>query len=815
VGQAARKSLIDYVTSKYLADAAAVKSLTPSTWIELTWNILKDASADTKTAWAAKIRAAYIDDAAVLGQLPLSEVRSLSRVMGTLADPQPSAVVAKWVQATTSWQTLKTSDLVPLVNDLATLGDAGQAARGQVTGFLSTRYLADANGVRSVGANTWGALASALGKTLAADTKSSWIAKLRGAYVDDTAALGALNLGEIQDVARALRELGDAQADVVVAAWFEKTNSWQSLKTADLASLAKSLTASGTAGQAARAKLGDYMIENRLAQPTPGLLKDLLSLSDLSTNLKASPDARKQWIARVWAQYGGDAVLGLKLDELEAVCEFLGRMGDGHGPYLAAHFIEKSGVWQTWDNPNDLLRLLRLVRGDGAKLQAVRLLVAEHLGTKYLQDQGKMRALGAGGIQGFVELLKGDLSSEKRKTWAPLIHAAFAADSSAAQSMKLADLRNLIRALEPLDAKDAAALALSRIADPLARANLAPEDLVDLARSAAKGNPVAIAPSLGDIENVLVAADNKAPLPLATVGPVREFYVYAAKKDKAGEWLMRAYSARLGTDTARKSADLAMLWWFAEQFELTGLVGKGKGYPAYAAALAQQVHGGGGPAEGGIPTYALPLGTPETRGVIQDELLDADGNPRLVVAKLLTWAYFNAGELKSWHDQIETKIGGSQGDTKALWLAVQGYVESLAPKPLNPAVRIPRLTTALSAVTTEQCKLVILNEFAEASRAQRQFTQTIDLLESVKSQFGADSARAVEGLQAGLRREEADRQAAAERVQAAAKVAQIDSQLKHHRERLAAAQAAGDSATVVNLQTAIDACEKQLMDVSK
>ena len=230
---------------------------------------------------------------------------------------------------------------------------------------------------------------------------------------------------------------------------------------------------------------------------------------------------------------------------------------------------------------------------------------------------------------------------------------------------------------------------------------------------------------------------------------------------------MRGYTALVGSEEARSTVTLGQLRDLAIFLDHHLLVGPGQGYPAFAAALARLARRGG-LASGAHVVLAFPLGTPEARRILAAELLDGQGDPRLGVAKVLSWAYRNAGELTAWRDSLDQNIAASQGDTKALWLAAKGYAVTLLPERPNLLRRKRWLNRALAAAGTEQGRLVVLGEFAEHYRRLGRPDVGAEMLESLQHQFSGEALAAVEDLHQQLEREAERRRARAVRERIAA-----------------------------------------------
>ena len=445
-----------------------------------------------------------------------------------------------------------------------------------------------------------------------------------------------------------------------------------------------------------------------------------------------------------------------------------------------------------------------------ARRSAPRLTIADHAAATYLADAKKAQELGPRAWLEFAALLKGDLAPEARTQWAGGIRAAFGATQEQLFAMKPADVRPLLECLGDLDAKTAGQLALTFISDDQKRPTLSPEDLADLARVAAEGDAAAVAPLMDNIEQAWLAADRKAPMSLDQMHRIWQCLRQTGNPAKINDWLMRAYGTRFGTEDKWKGVDPGTLWWFAEHMGESAMGGKGQGYPAFAAATARRIREGASFWPYQLPLMSSLLGTPESRQLLQDELIDDQGNPRLAAAKILAWAYRGAGQLKDWRKLVDDKIAAGQGDSKALWLAVKAYSDTLVTQPPNPLARKPGLDQALAAAASDPVKMAVLGELVELYKEAKREAAAVDLLDSVKSQVGGDTAKAIEGLQAQLRRDDAEHKAADARVQASRTVLQKEAQLQMLKKSLKQAQTAGDTGAADKLQAAVSNLEKDL-----
>lgn len=192
---------------------------------------------------------------------------------------------------------------------------------------------------------------------------------------------------------------------------------------------------------------------------------------------------------------------------------------------------------------------------------------------------------------------------------------------------------------------------------------------------------------------------------------------------------------------------------------MAGLTGNGRGHFLYALALVNL-------ACSETLVYrdpailAEPLGTEETREVLENALANAQDLPHLALAKVLAAAYRRAGELLPWRLSLEERIEASEGDSRALWLAVKGYTETLVTEPPSPLRRYPWLKEALEAVESEAVRLAVAEEVVGFYRDLGRPGVAAEFLEGLQPQLGQEAAAKIERLRTELLEEETARRAA-------------------------------------------------------
>jgi len=241
-----------------LAEAKATRAITISQWRELAVRLARDLPSKARAAWAAKLRAAYVPDPQALGALKLDDVQRLADVLNRLGDKQAYGTVAAWVEKTNEWPSFPPQALASLARSLARSGESGQAARLRVSEHVAAKYLADAAITKSVSVARWREFATSFAEDLSAETRATWVARLRSAYLPSAGSLAALKLDEVQRLSEALESLGDKQALAVVFAWVEQSTDWPSFTPRALLALVKRLSRHGKAGQAARLRVAAH-----------------------------------------------------------------------------------------------------------------------------------------------------------------------------------------------------------------------------------------------------------------------------------------------------------------------------------------------------------------------------------------------------------------------------------------------------------------------------------------------------------------------------------------------------------------------------
>ncbi len=312
------------------------------------------------------------------------------------------------------------------------------------------------------------------------------------------------------------------------------------------------------------------------------------------------------------------------------------------------------------------------------------------------------------------------------------------------------DVDALVGCLAHLDEAQAAEVAVHWLANQASSARDEPLALANIAMRAAKVEPETVAPMMDGLEQMWLESGAAEAGDLDAVEAIGQTYRSVGNSEKANQWVMRAYGAVIGSEESRATVEIDQLTRLAVLMREQGLTDVGTGYTAFAAALGVKARDG--TLEGRwfrMRNLAAPLGTVETRQILEEELLDAQGNPRQGVAQVLSWTYHHLGEIEAWKDMLDQKAAQTSGDAKALWLLARSYAQSTVLVEPNPLIGEKWLSQALAASATDTVRLLALDELARGYMMIQKHETAIGLLESVAGQIDTDEGRErFEALQA-------------------------------------------------------------------
>ena len=811
-GKTARLLLAKHVADKYLADATSTRSVTAGDWMKLIDSLRKDLAAETRAEWSGKLRSAFVDDAAVLGTLELWDAKVLAAALDGLGDKQAFGVVPVWMTATTAWQSLKPTEVASLAWSLARSGDAGKAARQRLAEHITTKYLADAASTKSISSKDWRKITAwGLGVELTEEGRKTWAEKILSAYTGAGGSVAGLQVTEVGDLVEAAIRLGAVDQGTSLVQQRLASVAW---KPDELVSLAGVLSGLGDSGKSARSQLAMQLADKYLASPGAVRAVTCRQWSSLVVGLRRdlSGAMRVLWASKLREAFDANTLATLKFDEAWDLGGALSGLGSSSAYDVLLPGLAKSTEWLSLDPPR-LADLAGRLADLGDRAEQPQSILARHVVATFLSSREKIKSINLGSWKGLARV-SNRLPDEARQAWAKGLKDAFVPDDNALLQMPAGDVKALAGALAPLDEKLADDLTYTWYTGRETGGGLKwGKDLIAAAQMAVSGGRRTQAERdaiVTSLEKALAAAPTKPEEQFDLAGQMLRLWSLAGgNSGKMKEWGTKAYESVLGTEEARNGVSMERLGQLAVLLNDYKLSGKGKAFPGFVQALARHARQGTLKWGRGVAIASF-LTAPESRQALQDELLDAQGSPRLPVAKVLTWAYRGAGELGQWRAFLQTSISSSNGDTKALWLAADAYAAALVPNPPDPLRRRRGLNGALAAAVSDPVRLIVLREFVDFYRAIGRPGQAAEMFESVKHQLGEAAAKALEQMQVELRLQEEDRQAQAARTQAAVEITQKESQLRYYRARLERARAAGDAGEAARLQAAIQQLERDL-----
>ena len=789
----ARGAIAGHIQAKYLASASAAQSVSVQQWDGFVRLLQKELSAGSRALWSAKLREAFAQT-----NLSLSEFYSYRHALEALGYPDGTGLLAAWVSGGTQWKSHKPSQLVGVARELATLGDSGKQALGMLAEHVTSKYLLSAATTRSVSLGNWAGFAQALKSELSAETVGLWADRVQGAYLNNELSPRAFGFLEA-----AVTSLDKDRGAALPAMLVKDTTAWKSWPLRALVPSLISRLKADAASSEARALIVKHIGTTIVPSPAAVRKVDCKTWSVAVSHLAPamSPETRVTWIKGLRAGFAGAT---LDSASIRSLAHALKALGDTDTAAFVTTLTQQSSQWESL--PTQSLPQLAVDFARSGSLRAcVRL--ADHISTKYLASAESTRLLTCEQWGSLVASLESCLSAEQKGQWASKLQAAFAAQDDL-KTLPFKQLRGLGRALALLDEKAASNVAVAwfKAADQTTLNGLKATDMTSVASLLSSADAAQRAELMAGFDQRWEAGHASEPLPWQQSCAVSYAWLRMKDLDKAKAWSMRAYEAGFGTEEARNAATVATLGAIANVLDDTGLIGKGKGYPGYAAAVARLAREG---KLADLPRFhyhlfAVPLGTPATRQTVQAELIDSEGHVRVGVAKLLTWACRDVGEFKSWQSLLDEKVAEAPaGDAKALWLMAKAFTEQLRPLPIDLKRGYSWLDKALAEAKSEPVRLRAVRELAGYYESVNFCPVGISALESIKGQFSPSGSVEIVSIQARLAKAHSARLAAAGRKKRQRVLQQSAAMLRYFQGRLRLAERRGDQGQATKLRAEI------------
>ncbi len=814
-GADARLAVSATVASRYLP-AGSVTSLSLSQWRDLTKYLGSDLSAEAKAQWAASIAQAFAGSGEAAVSLSAKDTELLAAILSQLdAKDLATELVARLTGDSGALQSMSAGQLIWAIRGFVGDAPAMKAARQNIADLLTTKFLADNAATRSVSCGRWIEFVGRLSEELTDEQRGLWAGKFRAAYAQDAAGLASLKTGtDLDYLIRALGKLGDKEDDLngVVAAFVKGTTHWQSWPPKEVVALATRIARLGELGAAAREILITTVASRYLSAETAkslalGQWKSLAGA--LAEGL--SEDAKSQWASTVTQAYAGsgEAAGALAPTDVQQLITALDSLAARDlAVDTLARLVNGSTSWHSWDLDSQVWLTGVLASPDSREAtKPARLRILERITATYMLTTEEVKKVPLRQWASLVMGLHDVMPDETTTLWAQRLRGIFSSAALAALGADVKQRRALLPVIAILDDKMKTGLALSWLKDYSLWQGSPIEALAGLARAAYRDDRDETTQVLDELHAHCVARHATQPLTLSECIALRDTFVRAGQMPRAQQWVWVACDVTIGTATRRAVVDEATVVKLSIALNDTGMSGKTRDHPEFAAArAAAAARGALDPRTAGRPKCrGESLGTASMRQTVRDALLDASGNPRLGAAKVLACAYRMYGELKPWRDYVSQQVAAATDgqDRKALWLLVKGYTDSVIPDSQNLLRVEVGATMALGHASADAVRILAVRELADSYEQTSRPGVGASVIESMKNQFTGDSLAAIESMQENLLKREEARLLRTQREKAAAAAARKKALLAYYRKCLTQATAGGDLAEAAKLQAAI------------
>jgi hypothetical protein len=381
------------------------------------------------------------------------------------------------------WKAMKFPDLVGLASSLYVQGDQAKAQRLGLIELITSKYVADAEAMRSGSIGGWRLLALTLSSDLSGQAKAKWVQKLRESFVDDTKSLAAMTDSGLAQLVDALNRLGVRDTSGVRVAHISVTVDFSKMKSGYLPRFSDSLRSLGKSGVELRGKFLGY-----LRSPGANESSAIGSLTSqqwsvLFKNLHTEMSARDKaaWTARLRAKYtySPKAVAAMKYSDLQSLVQLLGRLGDKQASKLNLNYAMHAATLDSCDAgvlirfSNDLARM-----GKPAKAARVRLI--GHINDRYMSKTVSIASLTTRQWRELINPLSKDMSKDLKAVWADKLRGVFVQDADRFRAMS--HIGDLLTAFGQLGRKDNSDIVAAHLTVRTDFESLKPADIPGLAQ---------------------------------------------------------------------------------------------------------------------------------------------------------------------------------------------------------------------------------------------------------------------------------------------------------------------------------------------
>jgi len=785
-GQPQLEALVQYARTTYMSAPATGASGQPKwrEWAAVIGQVGGQFSTADRERIASEMESGIPAIPGGVAGLSFSEIHAVSRAIYVLGRRNTGRSIASaWVNGSDKYQAVALGELVKLLPQLENMPKEMQAQRDQAMGRLAERVAAEVFSSQSRLAasseRTWCLFTVhlAYAGALSDERRASWSEILRQAFAATDEQVLQTEAGRMWRLGRALNALKDENGKTLVVDWTKNTTKWQSMSTIQMQWLIEQLEQAGDLGAQQQLRVLEHVSAEWLADNLKARSISLGAWQGFSASAARvlSASRKVQWADRLQQVFLNDSQ-GLaflrSVSDIESLSGALASLGDERAKTTLVTFVEKTVAWKSW-SPDDIAGLATSLTRLGASGASVAKVVAATVTSKYASAEGA-RLLTPGQWNNLAGALGRDLSKETKAQWAAGVIQAFAGSGASIAALPTEEVKRLVDIMRLLGAGSDLVLAsgasdggvgmnpaLAWLKNRDAWQGASIETLTNLAVAAHRVNPKETLPILGDLDKFCVARHATQPLTLDECLALRGMHLKVGQLPKAQQWVLVGCDVTIGTEALRAAADQATVVKLSLALVDTAMVGPTKDCSKFAATVAAVASRGALEFRAGWEPLCIgeALGAAETRQIVRDALLDAQGNPRLGLAKVLACTYKQWGGLDEWRAHVDQQVSAApaNSDKKALWQLVLGYTKSVTPEKPDVLQLRPGVTAALASAATDQVRVIAWRELADMYVSINRPGVAAQMLESVKGQFTGDSLAAIDSMQKDLQMKEAAR----------------------------------------------------------
>jgi hypothetical protein len=255
----------------------------------------------------------------------------------------------------------------------------------------------------------------------------------------------------------------------------------------------------------------------------------------------------------------------------------------------------------------------------------------------------------------------------------------------------------------------------------------------------AADDPARAAAMLAELEPVWEAAAASGTLSWADHGKVTRVWRRFGDKEKAQLWAQRTLLTTFGNEAQRReNAGMLALNEVGYLLSITGQIDRNSSYETYADAFLKAAEKGELDLAWRNPDHmAAPLTSAKAAQRARTALVDASGQARPMVAKILAVAYRDLGRLDELETYVESQLDQPDvaADTKATWLLARGCVEGAQSDEYAPLAGRTWFQQAFVTANDPNLRLMAIGEIALAYAELEHYQTAYQLIDSVSHQF--------------------------------------------------------------------------------